>query len=113
MTDQQSLENLRLALQSLPDVVVPEPIFRLYHDQEGYPLFYSQEDLPGNYIDIDPETFKNPPKHTRVVDGELVILKSNQPRKLRPSDAGTATHPNDVCVVVSDTEPHRKWRIRS
>ena len=29
--------------------------FRLYYNEKGKALFYSQEDLPGKYIDITPE----------------------------------------------------------
>ena len=42
----------------LHDIPEPKPIFwRLYYNDAGEPVCYSMEDQPGNYIDIDPETF--------------------------------------------------------
>jgi hypothetical protein len=87
-------------------------LYRLYYDAQGLPLFYSQEDLPGNYIDIDRETYINPPKHVKVVDGKFTVLNTVTVTKLRPSRTGTACHPNDVSIVVSDTQPHIKWSLK-
>jgi hypothetical protein len=48
-------EYLLMLFQALPE---PAPVFyRLYHDDEGKPLFYSMADVPGTYIDIDRDTF--------------------------------------------------------
>jgi hypothetical protein len=110
---QESLNNLIQVLESLPPQVELPRLYRLYYDDEGYPLFYSQEDLPGNYIDLDLETFRNPPKHIRIIDGKMTMLTENRARKLRPSDQGTATHPSDLCIVVSESDPHIKWSYRS
>ena len=52
-------------------------LYRLYYNDQGLPLFYSQEDLPGKYVDVDHETYVNPPKHVRIVDGKLQVLKIN------------------------------------
>jgi hypothetical protein len=36
----------------------PEPIFfRLYYKEDGSPIVYTMEDLPGNYIDVDRDTY--------------------------------------------------------
>jgi hypothetical protein len=50
-----------------------KPVFyRLYYDDTGSPLFYSQEDLPGNCIDITPEQFALQDMAVRVVDEKLI-----------------------------------------
>lgn len=90
----------------------PPPIYRLYHDDLGNPLFYSMEDLPGNYIDIDHTTYATAPAHVRVVKGKLVLLKTSVVIKLKPSDNGTACDPQDVCVVVNKEQPHIKWSLK-
>ena len=84
--------------------------YRLYHDDEGYPLFYTMEDLPGAYIEIDQVAFAKSSVHVRVVNGQLVYIDRSAPlARLRPSQQGTACHPRDVCVVVGDGVEHVKW----
>ena len=84
--------------------------YRLYYDDQGYPLFYSMEQLPGNYIEIDRETFVASPKYIKVVNGK--IKNTNQPwlRKIVPDTAtGTTCSPFDVTVVVSQDQANTKW----
>jgi hypothetical protein len=95
------------ALANMPE---PKPVFyRLDHDAEGVPLFYSMEDLPGTYIEIDQETWHRSPSNVRVRNGELVTVTWYSGAKLVPSESGTPCAPTDVAVVVSDQEPHIKW----
>ena len=93
-------------LHNMPET---RPVFyRLYH-QDGVPLFYSMEDLPGTYIEIDAETFSRSPMHVRVRDGHLVESVWRTTARLVPGDTGTPCYPNNVAIVVEETEPHQRW----
>ena len=107
MTDQEFWQALAPGAEPDP------PFFRLYHDAQGWPLFYSMQNEPGNYISIDRETYQNPPKHVRVVDGTLKMLRNSQSDKLVPSKVGTPCDSTDVCVVVGDQTDHIKWNLKT
>ena len=91
----------------------PHPVFyRLYYDEQGRPITWTMEDLPGNYIDIDLALYQEQPRHVIVRDGKIVRVDPEYmlPR-LRPSvKEGTPCHPADVTVVVNQNQPHTKWR---
>lgn len=88
----------------------PQPVFfRLYHDERGNPLFYSMEDVPGTYIEIDAETFALSSMKVRVRDGQLVEVTWVSSEKLQPMETGTPCHTTDITVVVSENNPHTKW----
>lgn len=97
-------------LHSMP---LPRPVFyRLYYDADGLPIVYTQEDLPGTYIDVDPETFAISSMNVRVVDNKLI--KYNRViQKLMPSDTGTPCHPDNVAIVVREDQPHQKWSMKT
>ena len=95
-----------------PQPAPSPPIYRLYYDELGNPLFYSMEDVPGNYIDIDHETYATSPPHIRVVKGKLIILKTSVVHKLKPGETGVTCDPQDVCVVVDESHPHTKWSLK-
>lgn len=88
--------------------------YRLYHDVDGNPLFYSMEQLPGNYIEVDRETFISTPKHIKVVDGKIKNLFQPHVTKIVPNvSTGTACSPQDVTVVVPDNQPNIKWGYKN
>lgn len=93
----------------------PAPVFfRLYYDEHGCPISYSMEDLSGNYIDIDAETYQLSSRNVRVIDGKLVHIKPKKTvSKLIPSTSGTACLIDNVSIVVSEQQPHIKWNIKS
>ena len=94
-----------------PQPAPPDPFYRLYYDEQGHPLFYSMEDKPGNYIEIDRETWSNP-GHIQVVDGRIVKIKTAVIHKLIPGDTGTACHPLDVSIIVNESQPNIKWILK-
>ena len=89
----------------------PNPVFfRLYYNEQGLPVTYSMEDLPGVYIEIDQATYSKNSYHVRVINGKLIHIDYiNVYSKLHPGDSGTPCHPQDVAIVV-DTEPNIKWK---
>jgi hypothetical protein len=103
-------EEFWAALAPLPD---PLPlIYRLYYDDTGEPLFYSMEAVPGKYITITKEMYHNPPTHVQVVNNELKITKHVTTTRLYPNGTGTPCHPNNVSIVVDESEPHIKWMLK-
>ena len=95
----------------------PDPLpvtYRLYHDDQGMPLFYTMENLPGQYITVDQATYIYGSFGVRVVDGNLIVLPSRSGIKILRVDAdeGTICDPRDICVVVSQKQPHVKWRLQ-
>jgi hypothetical protein len=98
-------------LQAIPE---PTPIFyRLYYSNDGAPIIYSMEELPGNYIDVDQKTYVLAPFNVRVLDNQLTYIKPTiTVKKLQPNKVnGTACDSQDVCIVVAQDQPHVKWTI--
>ena len=91
----------------------PKPAFyRLYHDDQGYLLFYSMENVPGNYIEIDQVTFATGSPQVRVVDGRLLHIKTNAISKLVPSSQGQACDIRDVAVISNDKNT-QYWKLKA
>ena len=108
MTEQEFWEIWQNSAPVEPAVIE----YRLYHDEDGYPLFYSMEDVPGTYIVIDAETYWNGPKHIRIVDGKIVEKQIYWTKKLVPAVKGVSCDPWSVCVVVDQDQLHVNWRIK-
>jgi hypothetical protein len=90
---------------------VPEsrPVFyRLYHNDSGVPLFYSMEDLPGTYIEIDQAQYTHASSNVRVRNGQIVELTWCIAHKLVPSESGTLCHSQDVSIVAAEHGQHWK-----
>lgn len=90
--------------------------FRLYYDENGRPLFYSCENLEGNYVVIDKQTYAEMRYDICVVNGEIrklnfgVIIS-----KLKPHETeGTSCDPEDLSIIVDQHCPTSlKWKLDS
>jgi len=100
-------EELITLFQAAPEPSAP--FFRLYHDDQGNPLFYSMADEPGTYIEITPEQYRANASKVRVRDGQLVEVTWTTTTKLIPGDSGSPCHPDNVAVIVAEDRPHTKW----
>lgn len=101
-------------LLGLEMVQVPAPPtleFRLYHDEQGQPLFYSMEDLPGRYICIDADTFAQGRYDLRVVDGQIRRAQQSRPGKIKPSLEGVACHATNAMIV--DPTSSSYWKLQN
>jgi hypothetical protein len=95
------------------DVPDPKPVFfRLYYDNSGAPLFYSMEDLPGTYIEIDANTYARSSMQVRVRDGKIVEISCRPRGKILPGKTGVACDPRDV-AIVSNNNNSVKWAKRT
>lgn len=87
--------------------------FRVYHDPDGKILFYSMEDLPGDYIVIDRVTFDQCRLDLKVKKGKLVKIIQGASWKMAPAEeADIACHSKDVTVIVNhDSQQKKYWKV--
>lgn len=112
MSEQMTEEEFFGIWTNQTQVEIKPPEYRLYYDENGFPLFFSTEDVPGNYIVVDQEMFLGGPGNIRVINGKLKIYQTMFGKKLVPSEQGQACDPRDICVIVPADQPHTKWNLK-
>jgi hypothetical protein len=109
----ETTENFWQVWSNLETWQPPAVFWRLYHNEQGHPLFYTQQDCPGNYIDVTPEQYQRANMQVRVVDRQLIEINKPVFKKLMPSTTGTPCEPADVAIVVDPNQPHQCWRTKT
>jgi hypothetical protein len=110
------MDNTEIFLDFWKNYVWPEqkPItYRLYYNDQGAPLFYSMEELPGKYLEITAEQFHFSDFKIRVKNGKIEPLPQNLLPKLIPSNTGTPCHSTDVTIIVNDTVNATYWNLKT
>jgi len=105
----ENTKNFWEVMQAWQAPETPKVFYRLYHNDDGVPLFYSMEDVPGTYIDIDLETYRRGSVRVRVQNGKLIEVAWTRTTKLVPGTSGSPCHPDNVAVIVTEDQPHTKW----
>lgn len=111
LMDEDTTRNFWSVLKNFQWPEIKPVSYRLYHDDQGVPLFYTMEDLPGTYIEVDQAVYVSSPHNVRVQNGKLTVLPVKKTvTKLRPDTAkGTCCHPLDICVLVDLDGPYQLW----
>jgi hypothetical protein len=108
------MDNDRIFLEFWQDYQWPDAkpvLFRLYHDEQGRPLEYSQEDHAGQYTDITPEQFVRADFRVRIVNGSIIPQDPPLPPSLRRDSTGVRCHALDV-TVITHQEPSQSWSMK-
>lgn len=103
---------LRDALSQLPPLPESRQEYRVYFDDNGQLLFYSMEDLPGNYVVVDREFYASTPTNVRLREGKLVVISAPTSTKLVPSEHGVSCDARDI-TVISEHQPCQTWMKRN
>lgn len=107
-------ENTKNFLEFWETFVWPEPkpiLYRLYYDDQGVPIAYAQEDLPGKYIELTPDQYAAADSRVLVRDGKLIKKSTVVTSKLVPSEEGTSCHLQSVAIVVNGNNS-QKWKLK-
>ncbi len=112
---QETTDNFWQVFNNLPPVEVKPIFYRLYHDNDGNMLFYSMEDVPGLYIEIDHATYSASSGRVKVKDGKLIKIDiKNSITKLIPNvNDGVCCDTRNISIVVDQTVPHVKWKLKT
>ena len=110
MTTEQNFWEEVQSLLSFTEPTIPK--FRLYYNEQGMPVVYTMEELKGNYIEVDRETYLAASMNVKVQDNKLIKIDSARAfKKLVPGDSGTPCDPNNVAIVVGRDQPHTFWSL--
>jgi hypothetical protein len=102
-------------LSELTPIAVPKVEFRLYYREDGSIICYTCDNLEGNYITIDAQTFAECRPDVKVIDGKIEIIKPMIViHKMTESEYGIKCAVEDINIVVRDdyTGNTKKWEMK-
>ena len=84
--------------------------YRVYHDDLGNIIEYSNEIKDGLFILVPREIWAVGDRSLKIKNGKLVSSKPNFVKYSQSQD-GIACDPYDICVIVDDQQDHVKWKL--
>jgi hypothetical protein len=94
---------------------LPKIEFRLYYDDKGKVVCYTCENIEGNYIVIDAETYAIGRPDVRVIDGKISTVAPSAivTKLIADKHDGTECAYDDMSIVVDSnyTGKKQKWKL--
>ena len=94
----------------MTDNSVTSSKYRLYHNSDGTPRFYTMEDLPGDYVAVDHETFERGRYDIMVKNSKIIALTDSGIFRYVASNVktenGVCSDSSDITILVVDNEQH-------
>lgn len=92
---------------------VPKVEFRVYYDEHGNILFYTDEKPEGNFLTIDKQTYIEARYDLCIIDKKLVKkVRGITIRKYKPDINGIACHSEDISILVKGNfKQNQKWKL--
>ena len=87
--------------------------YRLYYDDQGIPLYYSCEQLPGNYLVVSAEVYAQGRYDCKIVNGTIKYPTQIKSAKLVPSTKGTACYVKDVSIISPTDTDAQYWKLKT
>ena len=82
---------------------------RLYYNKLGQPIAYTNDELEGDYIIVDQQTFAECRKDVIIKDGKVHKLSSASPiYKMVPADEGTECNAEDITIIGKG----QHWKLK-
>ena len=84
--------------------------YKLYYNDDGSPLYYSMEDLPGQFIYVDQNIYQCSRYDVKIVYGKLKSLNESSIFKYVKVDSESSTtvrtDPTDITLIVDSECDH-------
>ena len=108
----ETTDNFLMVWNKLPEHETKFPAFKLYYDDEGRPITYTNEELEGNYVEVDGPAYMVADMNVRVRDGKIIKFVQQTYKKLKPDTTGTACVAEDVTIIAPRNYPRQTlWRL--
>lgn len=101
------------AVSELEPTVSTEIEYRLYYDTNGEPLYYTCEDLPGNYVVVSTEVYAQGRYDCKIIAGQIRYPAQIKYAKLVPGTKGTACYIKDVSIISNTETDSQYWKLRT